>query len=573
MRYTKWLPTRGPDRRSGDAPLKGDLAMLLILATLSVAPYVLKIAFYSDDWGFLSMFLNSADQSLSGLLAAQYQNANLRMRPLQMVYKAVLFRAFGLSPVGYQIVNAAVLASAVLLIYAIACDVGLPRTVARAVAAVYLLLPNYSTDRFWFAAFGYTLTSALFLLSTYASLRALRGDRFVLWFGVALLTLAASLLGMEIVFPLSLLLPAVLWLRARSLFPDGLRAHLGTANMVLLFACPMVTLAAALWYKAENAVGAAPADMLRLVRLTIGALSVNFGTFGLALPHTTAWSIRQLTPVALVLPCILGALVFVWLLQGDPPPGSRRFWMLVIAAGAVVFALDTAIFVVTPRIGFWSTGISNRVWIAASLGMAAVLVGVAGWWTSLFRGLARPLFSASVALLCLSGFVINVAIAQYWIAAWPQQLDVLGRMQRALPHPRSGTTLLLYGACPYIGSAIVFESWWDFAGARKVLYRDPTLTGDVLDDARSGRFGITDDGIWTRLYGELRFYRFGPNLLLLDYQSEAVHELANRESAIAALSHGTDCPPGFDGGGTVSLPFDTWYSVTSEKISGRLSGL
>jgi hypothetical protein len=485
----------------------------------------------------------------------------------------VLFKAFGLWPVGYQIVNAAVLASAVLLLYAISRTVGLPRTVARAVAAVYLLLPNYSTDRFWFAAFGYTLTSAVFLLSAYAWLRTLRGDRFVFWFSVALLALAASLLGMEVVFPLTLLLPAMLWLQARRLLPDGLRAHLGTAHTALLFACPMATLAAAVWYKAENAVGAAPADMSRLVRLAIGALSVNFGTFGLALPHTAAWSTRQLTPVALVLACILGALVFVWLLQGDPPPGSRRFWVLVIAAGALVFGLGTAIFVVTPRIGFWSTGISNRVWIAASLGMAAVLVGVAGWLTSLFRGLARPLFSASIAMLCVSCFVINVAIAQYWIAAWPQQLDVLSKMQRALPRPRSGTTLLLYGACPYIGSAIVFESWWDFAGARKVLYRDPTLTGDVLDDARSNRFGMTDEGVWTRLYGELRFYRFGPNLLLFDYRAGAVRDLPNRQSAVAALSHRTDCPPGFEGGGTVSLPFDTWYSVVSATISGQPSGL
>jgi len=78
-------------------------------------------------------------------------------------------------------------------------------------------------------------------------------------------------------------------------------------------------------------------------------------------------------------------------------------------------------------------------------------------------------------------------------------------MQRTLPRPRPGTTLILYGSCPCLGPAIVFESPWDFAGARKVLYRDPTLASDVLDDTRGGRFGITEEGLWTRLYGELRF--------------------------------------------------------------------
>jgi hypothetical protein len=32
-------------------------------------------------------------------------------------------------------------------------------------------------------------------------------------------------------------------------------------------------------------------------------------------------------------------------------------------------------------------------------------------------------------------------------------------------------------------------------------------------------FGITQDGLWTRLYGESRFYQFGPDLFLFDYRA------------------------------------------------------
>src|SRR5688500_14516751 len=42
-----------------------DLVMLTILAALSVAPYVFRLGFYSDDWAILSMLVNSPDQSLS----------------------------------------------------------------------------------------------------------------------------------------------------------------------------------------------------------------------------------------------------------------------------------------------------------------------------------------------------------------------------------------------------------------------------------------------------------------------------------------------------------------------------
>ena len=69
------------------------------------------------------------------------------------------------------------LTSLVLFLYLVLRELRVHRTVAFAIAAVYGLLPNYSTDRFWIAAFGYVLTTALFLISTYALLRAARSER------------------------------------------------------------------------------------------------------------------------------------------------------------------------------------------------------------------------------------------------------------------------------------------------------------------------------------------------------------------------------------------------------------
>jgi hypothetical protein len=364
---------------------------------------------------------------------------------------------------------------------------------------------------------------------------------------------------MEVFLPLSLAVPVALWLGARSL---------GRLRGLLLLGGPIVIIAAAICYKVENAVGAASPDSSYLLRLAIGSVAVNFGTFGIALPHTVAWSMLQLTPLAIVLTVILGAIVFWWLLREDVPAYSRRSWIEIVICGGLVFCLGVAIFVATPRIGFWSTGISNRVWIAASLGTAAVWVGAAGWLTSgLPPALRHRLFSAVIATLCASYFAIAVSLSTYWIAAWPSQLEILDKMQRALPRPRPGTTLILYGSCPYLGPAIVFESPWDFAGARKVLYRDPTLAGDVLDDTRGGRFGITEDGLWTRLYGESRFYRFGADLLLFDYRAGKIRPLSDRASAVAGLSEPTGCPQGMEGGGAVSLPLDTWYATTGVDIS------
>jgi len=268
----------------------------------------------------------------------------------------------------------------------------------------------------------------------------------------------------------------------------------------------------------------------------------------------------------MVWPCLIGAIVFLWLVRGEAPPRALRFWILLVVAGCVAFSLATAIFITTRRVGFSSTGIGNRVWIAAALGAAAVLAGAAGWLTStLSSSLHRRLFPALIAMLCASGVTTNVALSAYWVNAWPRQLEILDTMQRVLPRPRSGTTLILYGACRYLGPAIVFESSWDFAGARKVLYRDSTLAGDVVDDSRPNHFGISEEGVWTRLYGDTRFYRFGPDLLLFDDRAAEVRPLVDRASAVAALSKPSGCPRGVEGHGTMFLPVDTWYVNTFER--------
>ena len=546
--------------------LASDLVMLIILATLSVVPYVFRLGFYSDDWAILSMLVNSPDHSLSSLFASQYADANMRVRPTQIVYQAVLFKAFGLRPVGYHLVNAAVLASVALLLYSNLREIGLPRTVARALSTVYLLLPNYSTDRFWFVSFSYVLTAALFLLGTYAAFRALRSDRFVLWFGIALLAWTASLLGMEVFLPFTLAIPVGLWLQRRRLSAAGLRIHPGASQTLAFLGALLVIVASIVSYKAANAVGVMSPDLPYLVRLAAGSVAVNVGTFGIALPHTFAWSLRQLPLAALVWPCLIGAIVCLWLIRGEAPPRALRFWILLVVAGCVAFSLATAIFITTRRVGFSSTGIGNRVWLAAALGAAAVLAGAAGWLTSgLASGLHRRLFSGLIATLCASGVTINVALSAYWVNAWPRQLESLDNMQRVLPRPRSGTTLILYGACRYLGPAIVFESSWDFAGARKVLYRDSTLAGDVVDDSRPDHFGISEEGVWTRLYGDTRFYRFGPDLLLFDARAVEIRPLVDRASAVTALSKPSGCPRGVEGHGTMFLPVDTWYVNTFER--------
>ena len=544
-----------------------DLLFLAFIVTFSVAPYVTQLGFYSDDWTYLGVLLNSSDQSFTGLFKAQYAfTAYLRQRPTQIALQAVLFRSFGLDPLGYHLVNAAILASVALLVYGILRELETHRAISLAVPAVYILLPNYSTDRFWFAAFGYGLSAAFFFAGTYAFLRCARAQRVWSWAVFGLLALAVAALGMEVVMPLTVVLPLGLWWCSKRLPPGGLAAKLGMRQTLLLLCSPFAVIAAVILYKAGTAVGSSVPDVRYLAQLAIGSLTVNFGTYGVGLPHTTAWGLRQLPFSSAALGAILGAIVFAFLSRTDPPPASRRIWTGVCVVGAVVFILGTAIFLVSGRIGFSSTGISNRVWIAAALGVALVLVGTSGWVSSRLSPATRQqVFAGLVASCCLSAFIINTALSKFWVAAWPQEREVLRGIQQALPTLPPGTTLILDGVCPYLGPAIVFEASWDSRGALWVIYRDPTLRADVT----TGRFAIEPGGLRTQIYGTSFVYPYGNALLRYDHRSRSVLRLTDADVARKHVRGRAECPWEREGWGTVTLPFDAAFLNLEQKLALR----
>jgi hypothetical protein len=543
----------GPSR----ACQRNDLLFLTIVVLISVVPYISGLGFYTDDWASLGAMTNASDQSVAGLVKEQFSwDLDARARPTNTVYQAILVRVFGLNPLGYHVVNALVFLSAALLLYLTFGELGMQRTVALSTAAVYILLPNYSTDRFWFIAFGYGLSMALFLASTYAFLRAARSRWLVPWTAFALLALAAAALAMEVVVPLMLAIPAMLWWQSRPLCPDGVRSPWGTPRTFRLSLLALAVIATVAAYKSQTARGFSVPDLLHLRRLVAGSVAVNFGTYGVVLPVTVAWGLRQLPLWNAALGVLLGILVFSHLARAEAPPESSRFWTALVLVGCIVFALGTAIFLTNARVLFWSAGIANRVWIAAALGCALVLVGVSGWVSVRFSGsVRRRTFSLLITSLCVSGFVVNSAFATFWIDAWQRQLEVVANIRQTLPALAPGTTLILDGVCPYIGPAIVFESSWDLAGALRVAYRDRSLRADVI----AGNVRIGEDGVWTQLYGTSYFYPYGNNLLLFEHSGKTVRRLTNARLARTYISEHRSCPEGAEGRGALMLPVDLLY--------------
>ncbi|MBA2529169.1 MAG: hypothetical protein H0V19_04290 [Euzebyales bacterium] len=562
------------------APSRGqvrlDCSFLALLVVTSWALYVGRLGFSSDDWAFLGSLTTAGDPTSGGPPGGQDFASYLRPRPTVVAYQWLLHALFGLDPLGYHVVNGLVLAAGAVVFLLALGELRVPRPVRVAVPAVYALLPHYASDRFWFAAFGYGLSMLAYFASLYADLRVLRSRRAARWAwkAAALSSLVAAALGYEIVIPLLAGNVALLWYRAR-LLDRGQHSLAGPAAIRSMLTANVLALATIVAWKAVVSVGEASPDryLLHVARIATGAVATSYGTYGAGLPWALRWAAAAADTATLALALLLAVGTYAYLLLTfrRPPVDlpDRRRWLLLAVAGGVVFGLGYAIFLVSSRIVFTSTGINNRVAIAASAGVAMSLVGVAGWlsaWLPSARARAHG-FCLLVTALCVSGFLIVNALAMSWAGAWQREQIVLGEIEERFPRLQPGSTVLLDGVCPYVGPAVIFESNWDLAGALEVRYQDPSLRADVVSE----RLQVGEDALTTVLYGSLRArYPYGPGLLVYDHRRGTVTPLPDAAAARSYFGDGPPrrsvaCPHGLAGTGVTLFPMDRWYRRVEDR--------
>src|SRR3712207_3514122 len=160
-------------------PAFADCAFLIVAVALSAVLYVDRLGFHGDDWGYFSELSEPRDRSLPGLVTGLHErDVPLQQRPVQLLYVAVTYSMFGLDPLGYHLVGAAMLGVIAVLLYGIVRELRQPRLFAVAIPLFYVLLPNYTGARLWFGAHTALLSIAFLVLSGYAGLRALRSARW-----------------------------------------------------------------------------------------------------------------------------------------------------------------------------------------------------------------------------------------------------------------------------------------------------------------------------------------------------------------------------------------------------------
>jgi hypothetical protein len=531
-----------------------DSSVLILLVCLSAIPYVASLGFYSDDWHFLGQYAVSPHQTFVGYCLELFSTpTRMLIRPTQVFYLAGLYSLFGLNPLGYHIVNTLMLTTSAEAFLLVLTELELPRHLAFGIPLLYSLLPNYSTDRFWYATSPTNLSMACYALGFYLALSALRqrNGRFYVWTLLSALSLAVGSLAYDLVLPLFCLTIVTVWLR-------GQRLSVSCSKLLLLNLAMITVLLAVTGFKfivAHRLLH--EGHNLHQIKWTLvhifdmkgkyydspygfkllRALQVNYVELGLYLPRAV-YRLMSTSSLWFELCVSAGiAIAAFWYLTRIFAAGSTAYFR-TFAAGFAVFIGGYAIFLTTSYIQLTTTGMGNRVNIGATAGVAMTFVSASGAVTGLLRSerYRRLAFAFLISVLCFCGCFVTNGIASCWVIASQRQHAVLNSIRSQIMHLEPGTTLLLDGVCAYVGPAPVFECDWDFTGALTVLDPNRSLKGDVLKNQTK----FLPSGVRTMWYWP-NTYAYGEKLLIYDYANKELYPLPNSSARRYSALEGCVC--------------------------------
>ena len=534
-----------------------DCIFLVLVVLVSLVFYLPRLGFYSDDWVFISLLHLSDDQSLMGLYQALYDgDIVIRQRPVQMVYLALFYWLFGLDPIYYHLANAVALMTSGILLYLVIREFGQNRFIAVSISLVYLLLPHYSTDRFWVAAHQATFSIAFYLLSLYADLKALQvyPRPWMRWKLLSLGGLVFSGLSYEVALPLLILNPLLVWYGSLQTYRTGGDRQSVWIKFRSLVTANYLALILVIAFKALITVRTnVETDLVaHLLYLISGAARVNFVTYGIGLPYIVGWILFHQPDWTLVgVGGILGLFIFRYLYRMSGQLGNefseKKKWWILSLFGLGVFGSGYAIFAFNADLWFTSTSLGNRIAIAAAIGVAIVFIGFTGWLSSFSpRRWARGVLCLFVSLLASSGFLIINTLAAFWITAYQGQQRILNEMQENIAVLPSESTLILDGVCLEHGGAYLFTGKRDLASSLWMAYGDKSVNATILSSSPQ----VGEEGLSILTYKSEDFYPYAEDLLIYNVSEKKLYSLSNVDMAMQYFEQSgfvpeQQCPPGF----------------------------
>jgi hypothetical protein len=448
----------------------------MVFAALGAAAFASHVhngGFYNDDWSFASVSHFHAE---SGVIGAIRAFDWLTFRPLAMAYWAFTHGAFG-THVSLHLAWIVVMAVAMsTALYVVLRELGLSIAHAAPIAALVLVFPASSANRF-FAATSIALpATALFLVGAVLALRHVRtrGARAIAWHVGAVAFYVASVMLYEIAAGAILAIGAVyVWRAGRCAWRS---AAWRWALDIAVVGTVLVTITSESWNEPQP-FGTA----VRHARETARQAGIVF--IDAAVPFASP----SRTLVAALFAALVATAIVVRFRLADDDDRRRALdhWLRVLGGGAVAVALGYAIFLIAD----WTylplrPGQFNRVNGLAAVGFAillyalAMLVGLLVGFR--FRRWREYSTAVAVALCLVVGIDWTLQInrdARDWATASDVQRHIVDVVVQTVPNRTPGTTLYTLSAPIEVAPGVpTFAAPWDLSGALQLEWDDPSVT-------------------------------------------------------------------------------------------------
>ncbi|MEO8453666.1 MAG: hypothetical protein ABI454_00765 [Sphingomicrobium sp.] len=534
----------------------------MLITVMTALPYVGRLGFYSDDWYILASFHADTLQHNFGIHSVLRDFA---ARPVQGFYLALLYKFFGLDPLGYHLVNLAVIAASMSLFYWLLVRLKVERGSALAAAIVLIVLPQLSTIRVWYASFQIPLSMLAAWVSMHCQLNLARTGK-VVWAVAAAVAAVFSIAAYEIFAPLiavfAVTLLALQW-RRRHGEPAFARRAIAMASMIALIGLAVLAKFAVSDRPQSPELARYLKGLVQLVRpdydwRTDYALNI----FAAADVHFWWPAVGWVRGAQALLRGQLGwfdaavalgaAFLAFWRIHSmgssRSSPWSNRGLLLL---GVATFVFGHAVFVMVPSIFFSPTGMANRALVAGAVGVALIFVAVLRYAADLpGENRSSVVFSTAIGAIAFFGALRILLIASYWTEAPAIEERILAAARSDLKQLPPQSFVMLDNVCPYHGPAVVFEAPWDVSGALSLATRKP-----IRGDAVSPRMSLQRNGLATSIYGERAFYPYGRSLYVYDPARRVLVQLGDLAAArryfAAANATRTPCPRAFVGHGVL----------------------
>ena len=505
-----------------DQKVLADCGFLFGIEILSTIPYLFGLGFYTDDWSYQNILVRYSGSAIGTMFLEMIRSdANFIIRPVQLTYLVLSFKAFGRHTTPYHLFNSTVLGLVTVFLYLALMELCSERRLALVIALVFGLLPHYSTDRFFYTQ-GAVLSMAFAMIGLYALLKSGRASEqhSGSWVALGVFMLVLSILSYEVVLGLIVAsLAAIAWCGYRDVRAS--RSHsLAMLGGVAIAAATLLTVGL-LKTRVQSHISYHHHFFSHLGALTwhaiVEAVQFNFWTYGLHMPAVLATLYRRsaFTLPAFGLAVVITFLVAAYLWESKEPleisPWRRSLWLIVL--GFVLFGLGFVLFFASIRTNFSTAGLANRVEIASALGASCTLFAMAELACSVLNSqkMRIRIFAFTIGLICGINSLLVSGIAFFWVEAASEQSAILKSVVTHVPSLPHGSVLLLDGFCRYSGPGIVFETDWDATGAIQLALRDYSLASDVV----SPNLRFLKDAVESNMYEQPEgHYSYGTDLFV-----------------------------------------------------------